>query len=169
MTSLHSIFTLSAGRYTAAAPGTPFPPLQTQGLAVYGSGTQFPSLQRGQRRLIPAQVNNCFSFPGMGKGCVASGVPRVSTGMLLAAAGAIAVLVSNEELGEESILPAIPRLQEVAEAVAAAVATAALAEARGDSSGGPVTALASPDDLRRRLDALRYVAAEVSLIPAAYC
>ena len=95
-------------------PSSPCP----QGLAVYGSGTQSPPLQRGQRQLTPAQVNNVFSFPGMGKGCVASGVPGVSTGMLLAAARTIAELVSDGELGAESILPAIPRLREVAEAVA---------------------------------------------------
>lgn len=42
------------------------------------------------RVLDPAQANNCFIFPGIGLGAVASGARIIDDGMLLAAARAVA-------------------------------------------------------------------------------
>ena len=70
------------------------------------------------------QVNNCLAVPGFGSGCIARGSNEVTTAMQLAAAAAIAGLVTAEELGEESILPRIGRLEEVALAVCKAVVDA---------------------------------------------
>ncbi|KAG2500529.1 hypothetical protein HYH03_001306 [Edaphochlamys debaryana] len=100
----------------------------TSGRAVFASGTQFPSLQDGGRTLTPAQANNCFVFPGIGAGCVASGAGAVSEGMLLAAARAVAALASSEDLAAECVLPRVGRLGECRERVAAEVTRAALAE-----------------------------------------
>ena len=71
------------------------------------------------------QVNNCLAFPGFGAGCIASGASVVTTSMLLAASRAIAGLVTQEELQEETILPRVGRLEEVARAVSEAVVAAA--------------------------------------------
>jgi malate dehydrogenase (oxaloacetate-decarboxylating) len=74
---------------------------------------------------LSIQVNNCLAFPGFGSGCIVSGSNKVTTTMQLAAAAAIAGLVRPDELRQESILPRIGRLEEVAQAVCKAVVAAA--------------------------------------------
>ena len=72
----------------------------------------------------PNQVNNVSCFPGLFRGTLDVRASRVTEGMKLAAAQAIAGLVPDEELNADYILPAAfdPRL---CGAVAAAVAEAA--------------------------------------------
>ena len=72
----------------------------------------------------PNQVNNVSCFPGLFRGALDVRASRVTEGMKLAAARAIAGLVPDEELNADYILPAAfdPRL---CGTVAAAVAQAA--------------------------------------------
>ncbi len=69
---------------------------------------------------FPNQVNNVIAFPGIFKGALEGRARQITEDMKLAAALAIAGLVSDEELSDTNILPAAfdPR---VAEAVSAAV------------------------------------------------
>lgn len=69
---------------------------------------------------FPNQVNNVVAFPGIFKGALEGRAPQITEEMKLAAANALAALVSPEELSEDNILPEAfdPR---VAEAVANAV------------------------------------------------
>jgi len=122
----------------------------TNGRAVYASGTQFPGLEvdaasgrvlrevpvaegaagdaddaeagSGTRRLLPSQANNCFVFPGLALGSLATGATMIDDASLLAAAEAIAGLVGEGELERGSILPPLSALRAVALHVAAAVA-----------------------------------------------
>ena len=69
---------------------------------------------------FPNQVNNVIAFPGIFKGALEGRAPQITEEMKLAAALAIAGLVSDEELNEDNILPEAfnPKLAEVvAEAV----------------------------------------------------
>lgn len=69
---------------------------------------------------FPNQVNNVIAFPGIFKGALEGRATRITEDMKLAAALAIAGLVSDEELNEDNILPEAfnPKLAEVvAEAV----------------------------------------------------
>ncbi|KAF6257169.1 hypothetical protein COO60DRAFT_1702001 [Scenedesmus sp. NREL 46B-D3] len=84
-----------------------------------------------QQQEAPQPANNCLVFPGLGLGAVQSGTAAVTDGMLLAAAQAVAGMVTAEELRQECVLPRIGRLQEVAQAVAASVSAEA---ARGTRS-----------------------------------
>ena len=70
------------------------------------------------------QVNNVLCFPGLFKGALSVRARDITPAMKVAAAYAIADLVTDEERGEEYIIPGAfdPR---VAEAVAEAVAKAA--------------------------------------------
>ena len=69
----------------------------------------------------PNQINNVLAFPGIFRGALDSGAPRVTEAMKLAAAHAIANLVPNPRADE--IVPSV--FQEgVADAVAAAVKAA---------------------------------------------
>ena len=69
---------------------------------------------------FPNQVNNVIAFPGIFKGALEGRAPQITEEMKLAAAEAIASLVSDEELSEEFVMPQ-PFDPRVADAVAAAV------------------------------------------------
>ncbi|MBQ9023583.1 MAG: NAD-dependent malic enzyme [Eubacterium sp.] len=69
---------------------------------------------------FPNQVNNVIAFPGIFKGALEGRAPQITEEMKLAAAEAIASLVSDEELSEEFVMPQ-PFDPRVADAVASAV------------------------------------------------
>lgn len=69
----------------------------------------------------PNQVNNVLAFPGLFKGALQAHASKISEEMKIAAAKAIASLISDEELNEEYVIPS-PFDQRVAEVVAKAVA-----------------------------------------------
>ena len=84
------------------------------GAAVVGTG----------RSDFPNQVNNVIAFPGIFKGALASRAPRITEEMKLAAAEALASLVSEEELCADFVMPD-PFDPRVADVVAKAVAACA--------------------------------------------
>lgn len=69
---------------------------------------------------FPNQVNNVVAFPGIFKGALEGHARQITEEMKLAAANAIAGLVSDEELSADNIMPKAfdPRIADV---VAAAV------------------------------------------------
>ena len=69
---------------------------------------------------FPNQVNNVIAFPGIFKGALEGRASQITEEMKLAAAYAIAGLVSDEELSEDNILPQ-PFDPRVADVVANAV------------------------------------------------
>jgi malate dehydrogenase (oxaloacetate-decarboxylating) len=75
---------------------------------------------------FPNQINNVLAFPGIFRGALDAGATRITEGMKLAAAGAIAGLV-GDELAPARIVPD-PFDHRLAPAVAEAVAAAAVAE-----------------------------------------
>jgi malate dehydrogenase (oxaloacetate-decarboxylating) len=86
----------------------------------------------------PNQINNSSCFPGFFRGLLDSRAARVTDAMKIAAAKAIAALVSPRELNEEYIAPSMfdPRVAPaVAEAVAAAGRTGATRRARPSVGG----------------------------------
>ena len=74
---------------------------------------------------FPNQVNNVIAFPGIFRGALEARAERVTEEMKLAAAEALASLVSDEELSEDFIMPD-PFDPRVADAVAGAVRERAL-------------------------------------------
>nr|WP_240940287.1 NADP-dependent malic enzyme [Planosporangium flavigriseum] len=73
---------------------------------------------------FPNQINNVLAFPGVFRGALDAGATRITDGMKIAAADAIASVVANE-LRRDAIVPS-PLDPRVAPAVAAAVAEAAV-------------------------------------------
>ena len=69
---------------------------------------------------FPNQINNVVAFPGIFKGALEGRAPQITEEMKLAAAVAIAGLVSDEELNEDNIMPQ-PFDPRVAETVSNAV------------------------------------------------
>lgn len=64
---------------------------------------------------FPNQVNNVVAFPGIFKGALEGRAKQITEEMKLAAATAIASLVSDEELSDENIMPQAfdPRVAEI--------------------------------------------------------
>ena len=64
---------------------------------------------------FPNQVNNVVAFPGIFRGALEGHAKQITDKMKLAAANAIAALVSDEELNENNIMPEAfdPRVADV--------------------------------------------------------
>jgi malate dehydrogenase (oxaloacetate-decarboxylating) len=62
----------------------------TEGRALVATGSPSPPVRYGGRDIPIAQCNNVYIFPALGLGIVASGARRVTDGMILAAARALA-------------------------------------------------------------------------------
>jgi malate dehydrogenase (oxaloacetate-decarboxylating) len=68
----------------------------------------------------PNQINNVLCFPGIFRGALDAGAPRITEEMKLAAAQGIAEVVTEEDLAEDYIIPSVFN-RDVAPKVAAAV------------------------------------------------
>src|SRR5580692_1777208 len=113
---------------TALAEATPSELISwTDGRALVAAGSPFGPVDHGGIRYEIGQANNALVFPGLGLGVIAARARRVTDGMLLAAACAVAGLVDISAPGA-ALLPQVADLRETSVAVAAAVARAAEAE-----------------------------------------
>src|SRR5699024_1278815 len=74
---------------------------------------------------FPNQVNNVLAFPGIFRGALDVRATRINEKMKVAAAKAIASLITDEELNENYVIPA-PFDDRVAPIVAKSVAKAAM-------------------------------------------
>ena len=99
----------------------------TGGRALVAAGSPFDPVDLGGVHYEIGQANNALVFPGLGLGVIAAQARRVTDGMLLAAARAVAGLVDISASGAP-LLPQVEDLRETSVAVATAVARAAEAE-----------------------------------------
>ena len=112
---------------------------QTGGRALFACGSPFDPVEFDGRTFVPRQGNNSYIFPGVGLGAIASGSRLVTDEMFMAAARTLAHLVSESDIEQGSLYPALPRIREVSAHIAAAVA--GVAYERGLATGQP------PNDL----------------------
>lgn len=98
----------------------------SDGHAVVATGSPFDPVEwKGKVHHI-GQGNNTFVFPGIGWGVIASGASTINQEMMTAAAIALSTQVSVERLTQGAVFPPIPQLEQVTDAVARAVAQAAV-------------------------------------------
>jgi malate dehydrogenase (oxaloacetate-decarboxylating) len=76
---------------------------------------------------FPNQINNVLAFPGVFRGALDARATRITENMKVAAAGAIAASISEDELSADHIIPSVFHAG-VAPAVAEACAVAARAD-----------------------------------------
>ena len=109
----------------------------SKGTALVATGLPIPPVDyRGVRYWI-GQANNALLYPGLGLGTIVSGASKVTDGMLLAAAEAVAGQADVSAPGA-SLLPAVENLR-------ASSATTAIAAARAAAGDGVATR--KPDNL----------------------
>ncbi|MCU0804945.1 MAG: NAD-dependent malic enzyme [Burkholderiales bacterium] len=120
----------------------------TRGKAVFACGSPFDPVTVDGKTFVPRQGNNSYIFPGVGLGAIASGAKHVTDEMFLAAARALAASVTEPDLEQGSIYPALARVRDVSAHIAAAVAE--VATARG------LATKTLPKDLASHMRALMY-------------
>ncbi|MGP4014429.1 NAD-dependent malic enzyme [Saccharopolyspora sp. 5N708] len=99
----------------------------TEGRALVATGIPVNPITYHGTTYSIGQANNALLYPGLGLGAVVSRARRVSAGMILAAAEAVAHLVDVHTPGA-SLLPQVDNLREVSATVATAVADQAAKE-----------------------------------------
>jgi malate dehydrogenase (oxaloacetate-decarboxylating) len=115
----------------------------TNGKALIATGSPFAPVRYGSAEIAISQCNNVYVFPAVGLGIVASRASRVTDGMLLAAAHALA---ENSPALQEASAPLLPLLNDVRR-VAAEMAFA-IGMAAQQEGVAPKT---TPQELRERV------------------
>lgn len=116
---------------TSKAECTPTEALQhSDGRALVATGSPFEPVTVNGKQHVIGQCNNCFVFPGIGLGVILSEASRVSDGLFLAAARALAEFAA-EQPANDSLFPSLKELRAVSRLVAFKVAQKARDEGAG--------------------------------------
>jgi len=113
----------------------------TNGRAVIGTGSPFPPVLKNGVYMRVDQTNNAYVFPGIGLGTIAARARRITDGMFMAAARALAEASPTRLDPNANLLPPVTELREVSYRVAVA------AQAQADGLGEPT----SRDELESRV------------------
>ena len=109
----------------------------TEGRAIVGTGSPFGPVEYGGSTVKIAQTNNSYIFPGLALGIVSARAKRVSEGMMMASAKALASLSPTQRDANGALLPPLESLRDVSMSVAVAVGRQAesegLAEVKGEA------------------------------------
>jgi malate dehydrogenase (oxaloacetate-decarboxylating)(NADP+) len=97
----------------------------TSGRALFACGSPFDPVQFNGKTFVPRQGNNSYIFPGVGLGVIASRARHITDDMFMAAAHTLAHMVTESDLEQGSLYPALPRIREVSAHIATAIADAA--------------------------------------------
>jgi malate dehydrogenase (oxaloacetate-decarboxylating) len=108
----------------------------TGGRALVATGSPFGPVEHAGIKYLIGQANNALVFPGIGLGVIACRASRVTDGMLVAAAHAVAGLTDTSQPGA-ALLPPVQMLRDTSVAGGPAVARAAAGdgEARAPIDG----------------------------------
>jgi malate dehydrogenase (oxaloacetate-decarboxylating) len=130
----------------------------TEGRALVATGSPFAPVSFNGRTIPIAQCNNIYIFPAIGLAVAASGARRVTDGMILAAARALAEKSPALADPSASLLPALSDLRKVAAHIAKAVGL----EAQRDG----VAPKTSADELRQQVVATQWTPAYSAVVTA---
>jgi malate dehydrogenase (oxaloacetate-decarboxylating) len=100
----------------------------TEGRAIVGTGSPFAPVDFNGEQVRIAQTNNSYIFPGMAMGIISSRAKRVSEGMIMAAAKALASMSPTRKDPNGALLPPLETLRTVSLGVAVAVGRQATLE-----------------------------------------
>jgi len=114
---------------TSQSEATPADLLRwTDGRALVGTGSPFSPVEVNGKLVHIAQINNSYIFPGLALGILVSRAARVTDGMIMAAAKALASLSPARADRSAPLLPPIGESRQVSLVVAEAVGRQAVAD-----------------------------------------
>jgi malate dehydrogenase (oxaloacetate-decarboxylating) len=114
---------------TSRCEATPADLLQwTDGRAIIGTGSPFGPVEINGQLIPIAQTNNSYIFPGLALGIISARAKRVSEGMMMASAQALAAMSPTARDKDGALLPPLAELRAVSMGVALAVGRQAAAE-----------------------------------------
>jgi malate dehydrogenase (oxaloacetate-decarboxylating)(NADP+) len=109
----------------------------TSGRALFASGSPFPPITDAAGVTHhPAQANNAYVFPAVGAAALLTRARVLSDGAFVAAAEALAVMTSAEELAAGRLFPPFSAIRAVSRRVIAAVAKHMAAAGEGEAPPG---------------------------------
>jgi malate dehydrogenase (oxaloacetate-decarboxylating) len=140
----------------------------TEGRALVATGSPYAPVRFGDRTIPISQCNNVYIFPAVGLAVIASrpfadsaGTRRITDGMMLAAARALAEHSPALQDPSAPLLPTLKNIRNVAVEIASAVAREA------ERSGlAPRSDSSSSDSLRSRILASQWFPAYPTYLPA---
>ncbi|KAG1667045.1 hypothetical protein FOA52_000406 [Chlamydomonas sp. UWO 241] len=113
----------------------------SEGRALVATEDKQPSVTVPNGRTFePSQLSSAYIFPGVGMGVLMSGCTKLRDEQFIAAAEAVARMVTREDLSRGALLPSMGNIREVSAGVAQVVAQRAY-------QGGYATALPKPHNL----------------------
>ena len=98
----------------------------THGRCLYASGSPASPVTYNGKTFAPSQANNVYIFPGLGLGVVASQARVVTDRMFLAAARALASIVSSSDVEKGAVFPPLESIRATSVVIAAAVVRVAV-------------------------------------------
>ena len=104
----------------------------TEGRAIVGTGSPFPPVEWDGKQIRTSQVNNSYIFPGLALGILVSQSRRVTDGMIMASAKALASLSPARHDKNAPLLPPLTDCRKVSLVVAEEVIKQAIAEGVAD-------------------------------------
>ena len=111
----------------------------TDGRVLFASGSPASPVTLGDKHFVPQQSNNVYIFPGLGLGVVLTQARAVTERMFLAAARALAGVVSEDDLAKGSLFPLLENIRATSTIIATAVVRVAIED--------NLTTVAIPDDI----------------------
>lgn len=102
------------------------------GRVIIATGSPFDPIVTDGKRFRIGQGNNSFIFPGVGLGVTVCRARRVTDGMFLDAAKALAQMVTQKDLDETAVYPELTRIRDCSQAVACATVRRAVKQGLAD-------------------------------------
>jgi len=97
----------------------------SEGRAVFASGSPFPTYHGFGKTYEPGQGNNAYIFPGASLGVICTGIHHISDELFLSAAEGLADMVQESDIKVGRLYPPLSALREISIKIATKVATEA--------------------------------------------
>lgn len=133
----------------------------TEGRALFASGSPFPPVVVGGRRITPTQANNAFAFPGVALGTLCTKPHTITDDVFLVTAHAIAEYAREFQPNDNVLYPPVKEAANVAFRVGVAVAKHVI-------QSGAATIYPIPKDIVKHIKDYQYFTDVGTALPSVW-